>query len=76
MKSRPSRRIPKKRIVSGFGSAFIVMGTLFILPHSAGAHVQSLSINDDEEWCEILREEPLDEALLAQIRDELRAGKR
>ena len=67
MKSRSSRRIPKKRIVSGFGSAFIVMGTLFILPQTAGAQISSLKMPDD--MCDILREEPLDQALLDEIRN-------
>ena len=65
MKSRSSRRIPKKRIVSGFGSAFIVMGTLFILPQTAGAQIRSLNMPED--MCDILREEPLDQAALAAL---------
>ena len=67
MKTRRSRYIPSKRMVSGFGSAFIVMGTLFILPNTAGAQVRS--VNLPEEMCDVLNERPLNQALLSQIRN-------
>ena len=67
MKNRRSRYIPKKRAVAGFGSAFVLMGSLFILPHSAEAQVRELRIPQD--ICEVLKREPLDEALLQRIRD-------
>ena len=67
MKSRRSRYISNMRMVSVFGSAFIVMGTLFILPNTAGAQVRS--INMPEEMCDVLREEPLNQRILTQIRN-------
>lgn len=67
MKSRRSRHIPSMKMVSGFGSAFIVMGTLFILPQTADAEVRTIRMPED--MCNVLREEPLNERILEQVRN-------
>jgi hypothetical protein len=67
MKSRRSRHIPSKWMLSGFGSAFVVMGTLFILPQTAIAEVRTIRLPED--MCTVLREEPLNERIVQQIRD-------
>jgi len=67
MKSRHSRHIPSKGMVSGFGSAFAVMGTLLILPQTASAEVRTIKM--PEQMCEVLREEPLNQKILEQVRN-------
>lgn len=67
MKSRRSRHIPSMKMVSGFGSAFIVMGSLFILPQTADAEVRTIRMPED--MCNVLREEPLNERILEQVRN-------
>lgn len=67
MKSRRSRHIPSMKVVSGFGSAFIVMSTLFILPQTADAEVRTIRMPED--MCNVLREEPLNERILEQVRN-------
>ena len=67
MKSRRSRHIQSKRLVSGFGSAVLVMGTLFILPQTASAEVRTIRMPED--MCNVLREEPLNLRILEQVRE-------
>jgi hypothetical protein len=67
MKSRRSRHIQSKRMVSGFGSAVLVMGTLFILPQTASAEVRTIRMPED--MCNVLREEPLNLRILEQVRE-------
>lgn len=67
MKSRRSRHIQSKGIASGFGSAVLVMGTLFILPQTASAEVRTIRMPED--MCNVLREEPLNLRILEQVRE-------
>lgn len=67
MKSRRSRHIQSNRMVSGFGSALLVMGTLFVLPQAASAEVRTIRMPED--MCDVLREQPLNERILEQVRN-------
>ena len=67
MKSRRSRHIPGMKMVSGFGSAVLVMSSLFILPQTADAEVRTIRMPED--MCNVLREEPLNERILEQVRN-------
>lgn len=67
MKSRRSRHIQSKRMVSGFGSALLVMGTLSVLPQTASAEVRTIRMPED--MCDVLREQPLNERILEQVRN-------
>jgi hypothetical protein len=67
MKSHRSRHIQSKRMVSGFGSALLVMGTLSVLPQTASAEVRTIRMPED--MCDVLREQPLNERILEQVRN-------
>ena len=67
MKSLRSRHIESKGMFRGFGSAVIVMGTLCILPQMASAEVRTIRMPED--MCDVLREQPLNERILEQVRN-------
>jgi hypothetical protein len=67
MKSLRSRHIESKGMFRGFGSAVIVMGTLCILPQMASAEVRTIRMPED--MCDVLREQPLNQRILEQVRD-------
>jgi len=67
MKLRLSRHIQSKGMLSGFGSAVLVMGTLFILPQTASAEVRTIRMPED--MCNVLREQPLNQRILEQVRE-------
>ena len=66
MKAPGSEFIPSIRTIGGIGAVCLVLGTGFLVPHMSEAQVRTIRLPED--MCDVLRERPLSDRILRDIR--------